>query len=215
MMLIIYYSIFKDIKGFLAEEFCERICKLAVVCFRCLRCSITRGVSHDIERSTRQKVRVHNCCVGEKCFILKKLFLVVKTNDCISCHLGSCSKGRWDQDFGYACLLAQVFAYIHRASATKTNEAGNILALVLFLYGFYSFNRRVRRYLIINFIFFDSHIIQPLVVNVRRSCSNDKSVIWVWELLCSIFAEHNLPWHQYFPSHQLVGYPPGVLCFTS
>src|SRR5918995_1838626 len=98
-----------------------------------------------------------------------------------------------------------IFKYVKRFFAEKLRERVCKLAIVAFLYIFKSFNCGVGRYLVINLIVLDSHVIQPFIINVWSSCGNDKGIIWVGELFCSVFAKHYLLWHHYFPSHQVLG----------
>src|ERR671919_1267613 len=122
-MFVVDYTIFQYVKGFLAEKLREGVCKFAVVCFRGLGRCIASRVSQNIERRARQKVWIHNCCVGKKSFVLKELFLVAKANYCVCRHFCSCSKCGWDQYFGLACQLAKIFTDVHRNYATQTDIA--------------------------------------------------------------------------------------------
>src|SRR5829696_3274212 len=106
-----------------------------------------------------------------------------------------------------------MFTDVHPPSAPQTYIACDILALILLLYRLDSFNCWIRRYLVIYFIALDSHVIQPFAINVGSSCGNDKGLIWVGELFCSVLAKHDLLWHHYFPSHQVLGLPSW--CFMS
>src|SRR5688572_18581553 len=118
-MFVIDYPIFKYVKRFFAEKLRERVCKLAIVGFRGLGCGIASRVSHNIERGARQKVRIHNCCVGKKSLILKDPFLVATANYCIRRRVCSCSKCCWELYLGLACQLVEIFANVQSAFDTE------------------------------------------------------------------------------------------------